>query len=95
MKWKIEDFPEAYWTYQAKGYNSASVMLGYMSKVVIPVLGDLRPHLLISDGFGSHEDLDVLEEAISNNLVMFNLPSHTTSKIRPLDKYVMAEKLYL
>ena len=21
LKWKTEDFPEAYWTYQAKGYN--------------------------------------------------------------------------
>ena len=89
-KWKTKDFAEAYWTYQSKGYNTASVMSGYMEKVVIPGLGEERPHLLVSDGFGSHEDVDVLEQAIDNDLVMFNLPSHTTSKIQPLDKYVMA-----
>jgi len=99
-KWKTKDFPEAYWSYQVNGYNSADVMQGYMEEVVIPAIQANREKdntceadqkdLLISDGFGSHEDLDVLERAIKNNLVMFNLPSHVTSKVQPLDKYVMS-----
>jgi hypothetical protein len=44
------------------------------------------PTLLIFDGHASHvRNLDVIEEARQNNVVLLCLPSHCTHKLQPLD----------
>lgn len=49
-----------------------------------------KPRVLISDGFGTHETLEVLEFCFENNITLCRLPSHTTHKLQPCDVGVFA-----
>lgn len=44
-----------------------------------------RPLLLIFDGHLTHVSLDVIERAISENILLVKLPPHVTDKLQPLD----------
>jgi hypothetical protein len=46
--------------------------------------------VLICDGFGTHETLEVLEFCFANNIVFCRLPSHTSYKLQPCDVAVFA-----
>jgi hypothetical protein len=41
--------------------------------------------VLICDGFGTHERLEILEHCFNNNILLCRLPSHTSHKIQPCD----------
>ncbi|KAF1924139.1 CENP-B protein, partial [Didymella exigua CBS 183.55] len=43
----------------------------------------LLPRVLICDGFGSHETLEILEFCLTNNIILCRLPSHTSHKLQP------------
>jgi hypothetical protein len=44
-----------------------------------------RPRVLILDGFGTHETLEILEYCFANNIILCRLPSHTSHKTQPCD----------
>jgi len=44
-----------------------------------------KPRVLICDGFGTHETLEVLEFCFENNIILCRLPSHTSHKLQPCD----------
>ena len=44
-----------------------------------------KPILLIYDGHGSHDTLNLIELAREHNIILFCLPPHTTHKLQPLD----------
>ena len=44
-----------------------------------------RPRILISDGFGTHESLEILKYCYENNIILCRLPSHTSHKLQPCD----------
>jgi hypothetical protein len=44
-----------------------------------------KPILLIYDGHGSHEKLELIRLAREHNIILFCLPPHTTHKLQPLD----------
>ena len=44
-----------------------------------------KPRVLICDGFGTHETLEVLEFCFENNITLCRLPSHTSHKLQPCD----------
>ena len=44
-----------------------------------------KPILLIYDGHGSHDTLDVITISREHNVLLFCLPPHTTHKLQPLD----------
>jgi hypothetical protein len=44
-----------------------------------------RPRVLILDGFGTHETLEILEYCFANNIILCRLPSHTSHKLQPCD----------
>ena len=44
-----------------------------------------KPILLIYDGHGSHEQLELINLAQEHNIILFCLPPHTTHKLQPLD----------
>ena len=44
-----------------------------------------KPRFLISDGFGTHESIGVLEFCCQNNIILCRLPSHTSHKLQPCD----------
>jgi hypothetical protein len=46
--------------------------------------------VLICDGFGTHETLEILEHCFANNILLCRLPSHTSHKLQPCDIAVFA-----
>lgn len=44
-----------------------------------------KPRVLICDGFGTHETLEILEHCFANNILLCRLPSHTSHKLQPCD----------
>lgn len=46
--------------------------------------------MLICDGFGTHETLEVLEHCFADNIILCRLPSHTSHKLQPCDIAVFA-----
>lgn len=49
-----------------------------------------KPRILICNGFGTHETLEILEFCFNNNIVLCRLPSHTSHKLQPCDVGVFA-----
>ena len=43
------------------------------------------PRILISDGFGTYESLEVMEYCFENNIILCRIPSHTSHKLQPCD----------
>jgi len=41
--------------------------------------------VLISDGFGTHESLEVMTHCFEQNIILCRLPSHTSHKLQPCD----------
>jgi hypothetical protein len=48
-------------------------------------LANGKPQVLICDGFGTHETLEILEFYFTNNIILWQLPSHTSHKLQPCD----------
>ena len=46
---------------------------------------DGKPHTLVLDGHASHVNLDVIQLAMSLNVELFQLPSHSSHMTQPLD----------
>jgi hypothetical protein len=46
--------------------------------------------VLICDGFGTHETLEIHEYCFANNIVLCRLPSHTSYKLQPCGVAVCA-----
>jgi hypothetical protein len=44
-----------------------------------------RPRLLICDGFGTHESLELMKFCFANRIILCRLPSHTSHKLQPCD----------
>ncbi|KAH9867748.1 hypothetical protein J1614_008185 [Plenodomus biglobosus] len=44
-----------------------------------------KPRVLICDGFGTHEILEIVEFCFENNIILCRLPSHTSHKLQPCD----------
>lgn len=38
----------------------------------------LRPRILVCDGFGTHESLEVIKHGFENNVILCRIPSHTS-----------------
>lgn len=71
-----------------KGYNVSAPNMYWVQHVFEPATRDRasgRPRVLIIDGFGSHESLDVLTFCFKNNIIICRQPSHATHKLQPLD----------
>ena len=67
---------------------NSEINLEWMQKVFEPSTRERangRPRILISDGFETHESLDVLKFCLENNIVPCRLPSHTSHKLQPCD----------
>jgi hypothetical protein len=49
-----------------------------------------KPRMPISDGFGTHETVEILEFAFAHNIILSRLLSHTSHKLQPCDVSVFA-----
>ena len=54
-------------------------------KVFLRYCGSQRPVLLFVDGHASHINLNVIDLARKNDVILFCLPPHTTHALQPLD----------
>jgi hypothetical protein len=89
-------FPTPGWQYalSESGYTDSYLSLQWLKRIFDPetkerAQGALKPRVLICDGFGTHETLEVPEFCLSNNIILCRLTpptncSRATSPLSPL-----------
>jgi hypothetical protein len=88
-------FPTPGWHYACSesGYTDSEISLEWLTRVFDPQTKERargKPRLLICDGFGTHETLEVLEYCLANKIRLYRLQSHTSHKLQPCDVAVFA-----
>ena len=88
-------FPTPGWHYACpeSGYTDSKISLEWLKRVFDPQTkgqANQKPRVLICDGFGTHETLEILEFCFQNNIILCRLPSHTSHKLQPCDIGVFA-----
>jgi hypothetical protein len=83
-------FPTPGWHYACSktGYTDTKISLYWIQNVFDPLTRDRangKPQILINDGFGTHESLELMTFCFENNIVLCRLPSHTSHKLQPCD----------
>jgi hypothetical protein len=88
-------FPTPGWQYACteSGYTDSYISLEWLKRIFDPetrerayqTSGELRPRVLICDGFATHQTLEILEFCFANNITLCRLPSHTSHKLQPCD----------
>jgi hypothetical protein len=91
--WTTYPTPGWFYALSETGYNDSFISLEWIKQVFDPqtkARADGNPRILICDGFGTHETLEILEFCFENNIVLCRLPSHTSHKTQPCDVSVFA-----
>ena len=86
--WTTYPTPGWHYAYSESGYTDSKISLEWLKRVFDPQTKERanhKPRVLICDGFGTHETLEILEFVIANNIVLCRLPSHTSHKLQPCD----------
>src|SRR5438045_1897832 len=83
-------FPTPGWHYACSksGYTDSKISLEWLKHVFDPQTkgqANQKPWVLICDGFGTHDTLEILEFCFENNIILCHLPSHTSHKLQPCD----------
>ena len=91
--WTTYPTPGWHYAHSENGYNDSKISLEWLTRVFDPQTkgpANQRPRVLICDGFGTHETLEILEFCFANNILLCRLPSHTSHKLQPCDVGVFA-----
>ena len=86
--WTTHPTPGWHYAYSDTGYTDSYISLQWLKLVFDPQTkerANQKPRVLICDGFGTHETLEVLEFCFENNIILCRLPSHTSHKLQPCD----------
>ena len=86
--WTTYPTPGWHYAHSDNGYNDSKISLEWLIRVFDPQTKDRangEPRVLICDGFGTHETLEILEFCFENNITLCRLPSHTSHKLQPCD----------
>jgi hypothetical protein len=86
--WTTHKTPGWHYAHSENGYNDSKINLEWLTRVFDPqtrARANGKPRVLICDGFGSHETLEILEFCLTNNIILCRLPSHTSHKLQPCD----------
>jgi DDE superfamily endonuclease len=83
-------YPTPGWHYACSepGYTDSKISLEWLKRVFDPqtkARAHQKPRILICDGFGTHETLEILEYCFENNILLCRIPSHTSHKLQPCD----------
>jgi hypothetical protein len=83
-------YPTPSWHYACSdsGYADSKISLEWIIRVFDPQTKAQARHrlrILICDGFGTHETLEILEYCFQNNIILCRLPSHTSYKLQSCD----------
>jgi hypothetical protein len=91
--WTTYPTPGWHYAYSENGYIDSKISLEWLKRVFDPQTkeqANRKPRVLICDGFGTHETLEILEYCFENNIILCRLPSHTSHKLQPCDVRVFA-----
>jgi hypothetical protein len=86
--WTTHSTPGWHYACSPSGFANTAIVLEWYRRVFDPQTKDRanhRPRILINDGFGAHESLEVLQFCHDNNIILCRLPSHTSHKLQPCD----------
>ncbi len=91
--WTTFPTPRWQYAYSDSGYTDSKISLEWLKRIFDPETkerANKKPRVLICDGFGTHETLEILEFCFENNILLCRLPSHTSYKLQPCDVAVFA-----
>lgn len=86
--WTTFETPGWQYACTESGYTNSKISLEWLKRIYEPQTKDRangKPRVLICDGFGSHESLDILEFCFENSIILCRLASHTSHKTQPCD----------
>jgi DDE superfamily endonuclease len=86
--WTTHETPNWHVGCSPSGYSNSDIVLEWFRLVFDPQTKSRasgRPRVLIVDGFGRQESLEVLQFCHANNIILCRLPSHTSHKLQPCD----------
>jgi hypothetical protein len=86
--WTTYPTPGWFYALSETGYNDSFINLEWIKRVFNPqtkARANGKPRILICDGFGTHETLEIIEFCLENNIILCRLPSHTSHKTQPCD----------
>ncbi|KFA56115.1 hypothetical protein S40293_00203 [Stachybotrys chartarum IBT 40293] len=86
--WVTHPTPGWHYAYSDKGYTDSYLSLQWLKLVFDPQTrerANQKPRVLICDGFGTHETLEILEFCFENKIILCRIPSHTSHKLQPCD----------
>lgn len=86
--WTVHPTPGWHFARSKTGYTDTAISLYWVQHVFDPLTkarANGKPRVLINDGFGTHESLEVLTFCFQNNIILCRLPSHTSHKLQPCD----------
>jgi len=88
-------YPTSGWLYACSesGFTDSYISLQWLKRVFDPQTkerANKKPRMLIWDGFGTHETLEILEFCFENNIILCRMPSHTSHKLQPCDVAVFS-----
>lgn len=84
--WITYPIPRWHYAYSESEYNDSKISLEWIKQVFDPqtkAQANRNPRVLICDGFGTHETLEVLEYCFENSITLCRFPSHTSYKLQP------------
>jgi hypothetical protein len=91
--WTTFPTPGWHYAFSDSGYTDSILSLEWLTRVFDPQTSKRangKPRVLICDGFGTHEKLEILVHCLTNNIKLCRLPSHTSHKLQPCDIAVFA-----
>jgi hypothetical protein len=91
--WTTFPTPGWHYAFSDSGYTDSIISLEWLTKVFDPQTSDRadgKHRVLICDGFGTHESLEVMQYCLSHKIILCRLPSHTSHKLQPCDIAVFA-----
>jgi len=91
--WTTFPTPGWHYAYSESGYTDSKISLEWVRRVFDPqtkARANNKPRVLICDGFGTHDTLEIVEHCFANNIILCRLPSHTSHKLQPCDVAVFA-----
>ena len=86
--WTTHPTPGWHYVYSDTGYTDSYLSLQWLKLVFDPQTKDRAnhaPRVLIADGFGTHETLEIMEFCFKNNIILCRISSHTSHKLQPCD----------
>jgi hypothetical protein len=86
--WTTYPTPGWHFACSKSGYTDTAISLYWIREIFDPQTRDRangKPRILINDGFGTHESLELMKFCFENNIILCRLPSHTSHKLQLCD----------